>query len=153
MHPQEEQIAKAAVLIEALPYMQIFRGETFLIKVGGSAMEDPALVRSLLRDVVFMEAVGINPIIVHGGGKAISKAMAEAGLEPNFVDGLRITDEATITIVEKTLSHVINPGLVDAIVRFGGNAIGVPGTTVFICEKDTPNSVSYTHLTLPTIQL
>ncbi len=140
MHPHEDQIAKAAVLIEALPYMQGFRGETFLIKVGGSAMEDPDLVRGLLRDVVFMEAVGINPVIVHGGGKAISKAMADAGLQPNFVGGIRVTDEATISIVERTLSHVINPGLVDAIVRFGGNAVGVPGTSVFIGEKTSGTS-------------
>ena len=135
MNPREEQVAKAAVLIEALPYMQSFRGETFLIKVGGSAMDDPALVRSLLRDIVFMEAVGINPVVVHGGGKAISKAMTESGLEANFIGGLRVTDGPTIEIVEKTLSGVINPGLVESIVKYGGKAVGVPGTDVFIGEK------------------
>ncbi len=81
----QDQIRKADVLLEALPYMQSFRGCTFLIKVGGSAMEDPTLVEQLLRDVVFLEAVGINPVIVHGGGKAISKAMEEAGLKANFM--------------------------------------------------------------------
>src|SRR6187551_3427657 len=86
-------ISKAAVLIEAMPYLQRFRGQTFLIKFGGSAMDDPVLVENLLRDVVFMELAGINPVVVHGGGKAISKAMAEHGLEARFVGGLRVTDE------------------------------------------------------------
>ncbi|MFT5408863.1 MAG: acetylglutamate kinase, partial [Verrucomicrobiales bacterium] len=80
----QEQIDKAAVLVEALPYMQGFRGKTFLIKVGGSAMENQDLVRKLMRDIVFMEVAGINPVLVHGGGKAISKAMRESGLEAKF---------------------------------------------------------------------
>ena len=92
----QNHIEKAAVLLEALPYLQEFRGKTFLIKVGGSAMDDPALVRRLLRDVVFMEVAGINPVIVHGGGKAISAAMQESGLEAKFVGGQRVTTcEAT----------------------------------------------------------
>ena len=130
-----EQINKAAVLVEALPYMQIFRGETFLIKVGGSAMEDEDLVRKLMRDIVFMEVVGINPIIVHGGGKAISKAMRDAGLEAKFVNGLRITDDAAIQIVEQTLSNEVNPGLVDKLQAYDGKAIGLSGRDVFIAER------------------
>jgi acetylglutamate kinase len=126
-----EQTRKAAVLLEALPYIQNFRGQIFLIKVGGSAMEEQALVDSLLRDIVFLEAVGINPVLVHGGGKAISRAMKEAGLEAKFVGGLRVTDEATIRIVEDTLAHVINPDLVRRIKASGGKAIGLPGTSVF----------------------
>lgn len=130
-----DQIRKAAVLIEALPYIQNFRGQTFLIKVGGSAMEEQSLVDSLLRDIVFLEAVGINPVLVHGGGKAINKAMKDAGLEAKFVGGLRVTDEATIRIVEETLAHVINPDLVKRIKASGGKAIGLPGTSVFIGKR------------------
>jgi acetylglutamate kinase len=127
----EAQTRKADVLLEALPYMQGFRGCTFLIKVGGSAMEDPAVVDTFLRDVVFLEAVGINPVIVHGGGKAISKAMQESGLEARFLNGMRVTDDATIHIVEQTLARVINPQIVEKIQRFGGKAVGIPGTEVF----------------------
>lgn len=135
MTPITDPIQKAPVLIEALPYMQSFRGCTFLIKVGGSAMEDPALVDRFLRDVVFLEAVGINPVIVHGGGKAISKAMTDAGLQARFVNGMRVTDEETIKIVEDTLARVINPEIVSKINFFGGKAVGVPGTEVFTGEK------------------
>ena len=135
MTPITDPILKAPVLIEALPYMQSFRGCTFLIKVGGSAMEDPALVDRFLRDVVFLEAVGINPVIVHGGGKAISKAMTDAGLQARFVNGMRVTDEETIKIVEDTLARVINPEIVSKINLFGGKAVGVPGTEVFTGEK------------------
>ncbi len=130
-----DQIRKADVLVEALPYMQSFRGCTFLIKVGGSAMEDPALVDSLLRDIVFLEAVGINPVLVHGGGKAISAAMKSAGLEAKFIGGMRVTDDATIGIVEQTLARVINPEIVEKLNNFGGKAVGVPGTEVFSGEK------------------
>lgn len=130
-----QQTAKAAVLLEALPYMQAYRGCTFLIKVGGSAMEDPAVVDTFLKDVVFLEAVGINPVIVHGGGKAISKAMQDSGLEARFINGMRVTDEETIKIVEQTLARVINPEIVNKINTFGGKAVGVPGTEVFLGEK------------------
>ena len=131
----ESQTRKADVLLEALPYMQGFRGCTFLIKVGGSAMEDPAVVDTFLKDVVFLEAVGINPVIVHGGGKAISKAMQESGLEAKFINGMRVTDEETIKIVEQTLARVINPEIVNKINAFGGKAVGIPGTEVFTGEK------------------
>jgi acetylglutamate kinase len=131
----QSQTQKADVLLEALPYMQGFRGCTFLIKVGGSAMEDPIVVNTFLKDVVFLEAVGINPVIVHGGGKAISKAMQESGLEAKFINGMRVTDEETIKIVEQTLARVINPEIVDKINTFGGKAVGVPGTEVFTGEK------------------
>lgn len=130
-----DPIKKADVLLEALPYMQGFRGCTFLIKVGGSAMEDPAVVDTFLKDVVFLEAVGINPVIVHGGGKAISKAMKDSGLEAKFINGMRVTDEETIKIVEQTLARIINPEIVNKINDFGGKAVGVPGTEVFAGEK------------------
>ena len=90
---------RAATLIEALPYLQKFRGQTFVIKYGGSAMESDEAVERLLRDVVFLEAVGINPVLVHGGGKAISARMREAGLTARFVNGLRVTDAASVRIV------------------------------------------------------
>ena len=133
----QNHIEKAAVLLEALPYLQEFRGKTFLVKVGGSAMDDPALVRRLLRDVVFMEVAGINPVIVHGGGKAISAAMQESGLEAKFIGGQRVTTDEAMDIVEKTLSGTINPGLVEGIESFGGRAIGVRGNEAFIGRRLT----------------
>ena len=133
----QNHIEKAAVLLEALPYLQEFRGKTFLVKVGGSAMDDPALVRRLLRDVVFMEVAGINPVIVHGGGKAISAAMQESGLEAKFIGGQRVTTDEAMDIVEKTLSGTINPGLVEGIESFGGRALGVPGNEAFIGRRLT----------------
>ena len=136
--PFSEQIAKASVLIEAMPYLQRFRGQTFLIKFGGSAMDNPALVEMLLRDVVFLELAGINPVVVHGGGKAISAAMNLAGLTARFVGGLRVTDEQTISIVEHTLHNVINRDLVAAINRFGGRAVGLPGKSVFLGHRNAP---------------
>lgn len=128
-------INKASVLIEALPYLQSFRGETFLIKMGGSAMENPELVRQVMRDIVFMEVAGINPVIVHGGGKAISAAMQEAGLEAKFIGGYRVTTAEAVDIVEKTLHGQINAGLVANINSDGGKATGVHGSEVFDAEK------------------
>ena len=126
---------KAAALIEALPYLQDFRGKTFLIKMGGSAMEDPDLVAKVMRDIVFLEVAGINPIVVHGGGKAISAAMEKAGLKARFVGGFRVTTPEAIDIVSKTLSEEINPKLVKMIRDYGGKAVGIPGTDVFLGER------------------
>ena len=131
----DQTISKAATLVEALPYLQSFRGKTFLIKMGGSAMDDPELVRKVMRDIVFLEVAGINPIVVHGGGKAISAAMKEAGLEAKFVGGFRVTSPEAVNIVEKTLSGTINPGLVSMIKDFGGKAVGFPGSQVFTGER------------------
>ncbi len=131
----EQEIRKADILIEALPYMQSYRDKTVLIKFGGSAMDRPDLVQSLMRDIVVMEAMGLNPVVVHGGGKAISKAMTEAGLEARFVNGLRVTSREAVDIVERTLSGTINPGLVELMRGFGGKAVGIPGTNVFVGEK------------------
>ena len=122
---------KAATLIEALPYLQRFRGKTLLIKIGGSAMDNPDLVSSLMRDIVFLEVAGINPVLVHGGGKAISSAMEAAGLEARFVGGLRVTSPEAIATVENTLGNTINPELVNLINQHGGRATGIPGTGVF----------------------
>ncbi len=130
-----DPIAKADALLEALPYLQAFRGKTFLIKMGGSAMEDPDLVAKAMRDIVFLEVAGINPIVVHGGGKAISAAMEKAGLEAKFIGGFRVTTDEAVEIVSRVLSEEINPGLVRMIRDFGGKAVGIPGNDVFLGEK------------------
>lgn len=130
-----DPIEKANALIEALPYLQAFRGKTFLIKMGGSAMENPELVSKVMRDIVFLEVAGIRPIVVHGGGKAISAAMEQAGLKAEFVGGFRVTTDAAIDIVSRVLSEEINPGLVRMIRDYGGKAVGVPGIDVFLGEK------------------
>jgi acetylglutamate kinase len=130
-----QAIDKAKALIEALPYLQAFRGQTFLIKMGGAAMEDPDVVARVMRDIVFLEVAGIYPIVVHGGGKAISVAMEQAGLQPEFVGGLRVTTDAAIDIVVRVLGEEINPGLVRMIRDFGGQALGISGNEVFLGKK------------------
>ena len=133
----EEIISKAATLLEALPYIQRFRGKIFVVKYGGSFMDSPeAEVRHrLARDIVFLEAVGINPVVVHGGGKAITRAVEAAGLAARFVQGQRVTDAATAEIVDRVLSREINPEIVQAIQDFGGKARGFAGTEIFRCRK------------------
>src|SRR3984893_7166314 len=121
---------RVEALMDALPFIQRFRGQTFVIKYGGSAMEDDHLIERLLRDVVFLEAVGINPVLVHGGGKSITQRMREAGKTPRFVNGLRLTDESTIKIVEEVLDTVIRPRIVETMQQFGGRAEGVSGRNV-----------------------
>src|SRR3974390_1157487 len=110
-------IAKATTLLEALPYIQKFSGATFVIKYGGSFMDSPDenVRTSVARDIVFLEAVEINPVVVHGGGKAISRAREKAGLKPTFIQGQRVTDEATVKIVDDVLSREINPEVVAAL--------------------------------------
>ena len=128
-------LARTESLIEALPFMQKYRGQLFVIKYGGSAMEDEHTVERLLRDVVFLEAVGINPVLIHGGGKAITNRMREAGIKARFVNGLRVTCEQSIRIVEEVLSGTINPKIVETINEFGGRAVGIPGKEVFQVTK------------------
>src|SRR5205807_8936368 len=131
----QDLIAKAEMLLEALPYIQKFSGATFVIKYGGSFMDSPdAEVRNgVARDIVFLEAVEINPVVVHGGGKAITRAMEKAGLKPTFIQGQRGTDEATVTIVDEVLSRQINPQVAAAINSFGGAAKGFAGADIFTC--------------------
>lgn len=133
----QDLIAKATTLLEALPYIQRFSGATFVIKYGGSFMDSPdANVRnSVARDLVFLEAVEINPVVVHGGGKAITRAMEKAGLKANFIQGQRVTDEAAVKIVDDVLSREINPGVVAAINEHGGVAKGFAGPEIFTCRK------------------
>jgi acetylglutamate kinase len=130
-------IAKAATLLEALPYIQRFRSQTFVVKYGGSFMDspDPAVRNGVARDVVFLEAVGINPVVVHGGGKAITRAMEAAGLKANFIQGMRVTDAATVDVVNRVLSGEINPEIVKTIEGLGGKARGFCGADIFKCRK------------------
>ncbi|HVW03242.1 MAG TPA: acetylglutamate kinase [Planctomycetaceae bacterium] len=121
----EEAIRKANVLIEALGWIRRFRGKHVVIKLGGSALEHEQTVRSLLTDVIFMEAVGMRPILIHGGGKAINQAMARAGIEPRWVQGRRYTDAATLDIVAQVLAGEICQSLVDEINRQGGQAVAL----------------------------
>lgn len=133
----QDLIAKAATLLEALPYIQRFNGATFVVKYGGSFMDspDPAVREGVARDVVFLEAVEINPVVVHGGGKAITRAMEKAGLAARFIQGQRVTDEPTVEIVDRVLSREINPEIVATINRLGGVARGIAGPEIFHCRK------------------
>ena len=118
-----DPIAKADILIEALGYIRTFRDKLTVIKLGGSAMEDPEALKATLQDVVFMETVGMRPILVHGGGKPIDRAMAEAGLTPRKVQGRRFTDDATLQIVVRVLLHEISAGIEKKIRALGGRAV------------------------------
>lgn len=130
-------IAKTETLLEALPYIQRFRNKTFVVKYGGSFMDspDPAVREGVARDIVFLEAVGINPVVVHGGGKAITRAMNAAGLKAQFIQGMRVTDQRTVDVVEQVLSREINPGIVAAIAKLGGRARGFSGSEIFTCRR------------------
>lgn len=130
-------IAKAKILHEALPYIQDFRGSTFVVKYGGSFMDDPdpTARQRVSTDIAFLAAVGINVVVVHGGGKAISRAMEGSGLKANFINGLRVTDEATIAVVKKTLDEIVNRDVCEAIISAKGKPKGLPGDTVLVCQK------------------
>ena len=119
--------AKASVLIEALPYLRRYAGRTFVVKYGGHAMGDTAAAASFAQDVVLLKAVGINPVVVHGGGPQIGAMLGRLGVESRFVDGLRVTDEATVEIAEMVLSGAINKQIVAAIHAAGGRALGISG--------------------------
>ena len=132
-------IEKADVLIEALEWIRRFRGKVTVIKLGGSVMESPTALRHLLLDVVFMESVGMRPVLVHGGGAAISRAMAEAGLEARFIQGRRYTDDATLKIVEEVLAYQTNESLAADIEHLGGRAmpLNFRSTNVLFGERIT----------------
>jgi acetylglutamate kinase len=133
----QDLIAKAETLLEALPYIQRFNGAMFVVKYGGSFMDSPdAGVRDgVARDIVFLEAVEINPVVVHGGGKAITRAMEKAGLKADFIQGQRVTDEATVKIVDDVLSGEINPEIVKTLKALGGKPVGFAGRDIFKCRK------------------
>lgn len=120
-------LAKAETLIEALPYLQRYAGRTFVVKYGGHAMGDPELARDFAEDVVLLKAIGINPVVVHGGGPQIGAMLKKLGVESQFIDGLRVTDKATADVAEMVLSGSINKELVGWIRTAGGKAIGISG--------------------------
>ncbi len=124
---EKSMLAKAEVLIEALPYFQRYAGRTFVVKYGGHAMGNPDAARDFAEDIVLLKAVGINPVVVHGGGPQIGAMLEKLGVESTFVDGLRVTDEATAKVAEMVLSGGINKELVSWITGAGGKAIGISG--------------------------
>lgn len=132
----DEAIRKARVLVEALSWIQRFRGRYVVIKLGGSTLDDAAAVDSLLVDVVFMAAVGMRPVIVHGGGKAISAAMAAAGIQPRFVNGRRYTDLPTLQIASRVLVQDISQSIVDRINHHGCRAAGLHFGTENVLTAD-----------------
>ena len=133
----QDLIAKATTLLEALPYIQKFAGTTFVVKYGGSFMDspDPSIRNGVARDIVFLEAVEINPVVVHGGGKAITRALEQSGAKTEFIQGQRVTDEAAVAVVDRVLSREINPEVVATINHLGGVAQGFAGTDIFTCRK------------------
>jgi len=118
---------QAEIIIGALPYIQAFRGTTVVVKYGGNAMVDPDLTVAVIQDVILMGLVGMQPVVVHGGGPQIDEAMKTSGLTPSFIQGLRVTDADTMRIVERVLVGEINQGIVALIGRLGGAAIGLSG--------------------------
>ncbi len=133
----DKLIEKATVLIEALPYIQQFRNEIVVVKFGGSAMEDPAHVEGVLSDVTFMECVGMKLVLVHGGGKAISRGMAEDGIDSKFLHGLRVTCEKSIHVVERVLKTDVNPRIVKMLRRKGAEAKSLHGENIFHVTRKT----------------
>ncbi len=134
----QDAIAKADTLIEAMGWIRRFRGKTTVIKLGGSLLEDREAMHHLLLDVIFMETVGMKPVIVHGGGPSINRAMEQAAIQPNWVKGRRVTDEATLGIVEKVLAGEVTQYLTDEIERLGGRAVNLNfagGSNVLHGEK------------------
>ena len=131
----QDLIKKANVLVEALPYIQKFRNSVMVIKFGGSSMEDPELVRSTMRDVVLLEATGIKPGVVHGGGKAISAELRKQDIPVRFVNGLRFTCDRTIRVVDDVLHNQVNRELVELANAAGGNAVGVSGKQVLKAQR------------------
>ena len=122
-----KNLAKAETLIEALPFLQRYAGRTFVVKYGGHAMGDPEAARDFAEDVVLLKAVGINPVVVHGGGPQIGAMLKKLGVESTFVDGLRVTDKATAEVAEMVLCGAINKELVGWIAAAGGKALGISG--------------------------
>ncbi len=125
--PDPEMLTKAETLVEALPYLQRYAGATFVVKYGGHAMGDPEAARDFAEDIVLLKAVGINPVVVHGGGPQIGAMLDKLGVETRFVDGLRVTDAETARIAEMVLCGAINKDIVGWIGQAGGRAIGLSG--------------------------
>ena len=148
-------LAKAETLVEALPYLQRYAGETFVIKYGGHAMGDAEAQRDFAEDVVLLKAVGINPVVVHGGGPQIGRMLKQLGIESQFVGGLRVTDAATAEVAEMVLAGKINKEIVGWIAGLGGRAVGLSGkdANLVLAEKvrrtePDPNSGIERHVDL-----
>ena len=124
---RQQALEIATVLTEALPYIQRFKGKTFVVKYGGNAMTDENLKYSFARDVVLMKLVGMNPIVVHGGGPQIGSLLEQLGIASHFVDGMRVTDSATMDVVEMVLGGLVNKDIVNLINQNGGKALGMTG--------------------------
>ncbi len=133
-------IATAATLSQALPYMQRYAGATVVIKLGGHAMGSEEAMEEFARDVVLMQQVGVNPVIVHGGGPMINQMLDKLAIKSDFVDGKRVTDAATVEVVEMVLSGKVNKWIVQAINRQGGRAVGLSGkdASLMTCDQDAP---------------
>ena len=127
MSEDKQMLAKAETLIEALPYFQRYAGCTFVVKYGGHAMGDPEAAQDFAEDIVLLKAVGINPVVVHGGGPQIGAMLKKMGVESTFVDGLRVTDKQTAEIAEMVLSGAINKEIVGWLAKQGGKALGISG--------------------------
>ena len=132
----QKYIEKASILIEAMPYINKFHGKTVVIKYGGSAMTDENIKHSLIGDIAFMKMVGINPVIVHGGGPEINEALKNAGIEPKFIDGLRVTDKETMQIAEAVLSGKINKSIVSEFQKHDTKAVGISGKDGLLIEAE-----------------
>ena len=142
-HDRSGEIAR--VLTEALPYIQKFTGKTIVVKFGGNAMVDERLKRSFARDIVLMRLVGMNPVVVHGGGPQIGNLLGQLGIESRFVDGMRVTDSATMDVVEMVLGAAVNKEIVGLINDAGGRAVGITGkdggliqATKLVVSRKTP---------------
>ncbi|MFC3170839.1 acetylglutamate kinase [Acinetobacter vivianii] len=146
-------IDKAKILIEALPYIQRFAGKTLVVKYGGNAMTDPELESSFARDIVLLKTVGLNPIVVHGGGPQVDSLLKRLGQESDRIDGMRVTDEATMEVVEMVLGGSVNKSIVNLINKHGGRAIGLTGkdgnllrARKLLMEQEADGSVSQIDL-------
>ena len=135
----EESIRKSDILIEALPYIQAFRGKVIVAKYGGSAIDNPTAMRGILQDLIFLSAVGIRSVLVHGGGPAITQQLSAAGRKTAFVDGMRVTDAATVRIVNRALTDV-NHRLVEQIIALGGDAEGIVARDNVVVAQPHPKA-------------
>ncbi len=133
-------IATARTLSEALPYLQRYAGAVVVVKFGGNAMGDDAAMAEFARDIVLMQQVGLNPVVVHGGGPMINDLLGKLGIESRFVRGKRVTDKATVEVVEMVLAGLVNKRIVQAIMDEGGRAVGISGKDddLMVCEADDP---------------
>ncbi len=140
----EKYIKKAETLVEAMPYINKFNGQTVVIKYGGSAMTDEDLKASTIGDIAYLKAVGINPVVVHGGGPAINKALKIAGIEPQFKNGLRVTDKQTVETAEEVLSGLVNKSIVSEFQKHNTKAVGISGKDGLLLEAlKSPDDIGF----------